>query len=130
MTLTNPLRRANPFGDKVDAGVLNAIGPETFTYRELVEMIAKTLQLKWLIVGVPPAIGYWVCRATGALVQDVVITREEIRGLMENRLYVRSLPLGRTKLSEWVSRHHDSLGRQYTSEMRRRVDRISEYRSN
>ena len=40
MTLTNPLRRANPFGDKVDAGVLNAIGPETFTYRELVEMIA------------------------------------------------------------------------------------------
>ena len=92
-------------------------------------MIAETLRLRRLIIGIPPVLGYWVCWATGALARDVVITRDEIRGLMENRLCVPALPLGRTKLSEWIARHRDSLGRQYTSEMRRRIDRVSEYRS-
>jgi len=113
-----------------DNEVLNAIGPETFTYRELVSMIARTLHLRRLIVGVPPALGYWTCRALGALVGDVVITREEIQGLMENRLCVNAPPLGWTKLSDWVAKHRASLGRRYTSEMRRRIDRVSQYRSN
>jgi uncharacterized protein YbjT (DUF2867 family) len=110
--------------------VINAIGPEPFTYRELVETIRDTLGLKRLIVGVPPAIGYWASRAVGLLVRDVVITREEIRGLMEGRLYVDAPPLGTTKLTEWIARHRDTLGRRYTSEMARRLDRASEYRSN
>ena len=117
---------AGSVGDKV----LNATGPETFTYRELVQMIAQTLGLRRSIVGVPPALGYWACRAIGAVMRDVVITREEIQGLMENRLCVSAPPLGWTKLSDWVAKHRDSLGRHYTSEMRRRTDRTSEYRSN
>ena len=63
-------------------------------------------------------------------VRDVIITRDEIRGLMENRLCVDAPALGSTKLTEWVERHKDTLGRHYTSEMARRVDRFSEYRSN
>ncbi len=49
---------------------------------------------------------------------------------MEGRLYVDAPPLGATKLTDWITRHRDTLGRHYTSEMARRVDRISEYRSN
>jgi hypothetical protein len=64
------------------------------------------------------------------IVGDVVITREEIRGLMEGRLYVDAPPLGRTKLSEWIDLHKATLGRQYTREMARRLDRFSEYQSN
>jgi NADH dehydrogenase len=64
------------------------------------------------------------------LVGDVVITREEIRGLMENRLYVNAPPLGATKLTDWITRHRDTLGRHYTSELARRIDRVSEYPSN
>jgi len=61
---------------------------------------------------------------------DVVITREEIRGLMANRLSVTAPPLGTTKLSEWVEENKSTLGRHYTSEMLRRVDRTSGYKSN
>jgi NADH dehydrogenase len=110
--------------------IVNAIGPETFTYRELVETVRRLLGLKRLVVSVPPELGYWACRVTGLLVRDVVITREEIRGLMEGRLYVEAPPLGATKLTEWVERHKDTLGRHYTSEIARRVDRLSEYQSN
>ena len=110
--------------------IVEAIGPETFTYRELVRMIAGKLGLKRAIIGVPPALGYWSCYIVGRLVNDVVITREEIRGLMENRLYVNATPLGKTKLSEWVAQNRNALGRHYTSEIRRRVDRKSAYQSN
>jgi NADH dehydrogenase len=110
--------------------IVNAIGPETFTFRELVETVRRLLGLKRLVVSVPPEVGYWACRVTGLLVRDVVITREEIRGLMEGRLYVEAPPLGATKLTEWVQRHKETLGRHYTNEMARRVDRFSEYRSN
>ena len=118
---------------KVGSGVnevIEAIGPETFTYRELVVRIRSALGLKRPIVSVPPGLGYWGCRLVALFVGDVVITREEIRGLMENRLCVDAAPLGTTKLTEWIDQHKDTLGRHYTSELARRVDRLSAYRSN
>jgi NADH dehydrogenase len=110
--------------------IVQAIGPETFTYRALVQMIAGKLGLKRKIISVSPSFGYWATRYVGLLVGDVVATREEIRGLMEDRLFVDAPPLGKTKLTEWVEQHKDTLGRHYTNEIRRRIDRTSAYKSN
>ena len=110
--------------------VLEAIGPETLTYRELVTTVREALGVKRLVVSVPPELGYWGCWLVGRWFGDVVITREEIRGLMEGRLCVDAPALGRTRLTDWIQHHKESLGRRYTSEMARRVDRVSEYRSN
>ncbi|MCC7204067.1 MAG: NAD(P)H-binding protein [Phycisphaeraceae bacterium] len=110
--------------------VVEAIGPETFTYIGMARMIREALGVRRAIVRVPPWLGYALTRGLGVLVRDVVITREEIRGLMEGRLCVEAPPLGRTRLSEWVREHAQTLGRRYTSEMSRRVDRVSGYRSN
>jgi NADH dehydrogenase len=110
--------------------IINAIGPETFTYRQMVETIARTLSLRRAVMDVPPLLGYWGCRLAGFFVRDVIITRDEITGLMQNRLCVDAPPLGTTKLTEWMERHKATLGRHYTSEMARRTDRISSYRSN
>lgn len=110
--------------------VVNAIGPETFTYRQLVETIRDTLGLKRLVVSVPPELGYWGTKLLGWLVHDVIITRPEIRGLIENRLCVEAPPLGNTKLTDWIREHRETLGRHYTSELARRLDRKSAYKSN
>ncbi|MBI5624277.1 MAG: NAD(P)H-binding protein [Elusimicrobia bacterium] len=110
--------------------IVNAIGPETFTYRGLVETVRNALGLKRLVIGVPPVLGYWACALVGMLVDDVVVTQEEIQGLMEGRLYVDAPALGKTKLSEWIVQHRDTLGLRYTSELARRTDRVSSYRSN
>ena len=67
---------------------IDAIGPETFRYRELVEMIATHIGVTPRIVFMPPALAYQATRVLGWFVDDVIITREEIRGLMEERLYV------------------------------------------
>lgn len=118
---------------KIDEGaneIIEAIGPETFTYRELVSKIRAAIGVWRPIIPVPPEIGYRSCQIIGWLVRDVIVTREEIRGLMQNRLCVNAPPLGTTKLSEWIDKHKATLGRHYTSEMARRVDRASEYPSN
>jgi uncharacterized protein YbjT (DUF2867 family) len=113
-----------------DSAIIDAIGPETWNYREMVSMIARGLGVRRPIVGMPPAIAYQFCRLLGWWMDDVVITWPEIIGLMEGRLCTESPPLGRTKLSDWVRRHASTLGRAYTSELARRTDRMSEYRSN
>lgn len=110
--------------------IINAIGPETFTYRQLVETIKQKLGSRSLIFSIPPGVGYWACRLLGAVVKDVVITREEIKGLMEGRLHVNAPPQGAVRLTDWIEQHKESLGRHYTSEMARRVDRASGYHSN
>jgi NADH dehydrogenase len=100
------VEKAAESGDEI----IEAIGPESFTYREMVRMIADKLGLKRAVIGVPPSAGYWACRLVGAVMRDVVITREEIRGLMENRLFVASRPLGHTRLSDWVEVNNCSAG--------------------
>jgi len=96
----------------------------------MVEMIAAAISVRPNIVFLPPGVAYQMTRFVGWFVNDVVITREEIRGLMEERLYVNSSPLGTTKLSNWVHANGRQLGLRYTSEIARRVDRVSRYRSN
>jgi NADH dehydrogenase len=110
--------------------IVNAIGSETFSYLELVQTIKRSLGLRRLVLNVPSQFGYWTCRLLGLLVRDVIITREEIRGLMQNRLYVDAPPLGTTRLTEWISTNRQTLGRHYTSELNRRLDRRAAYESN
>ena len=86
--------------------------------------------MKKPIVSVHPSIGYLASKLIGKLVGDVLITREEIEGLMADLLYVDSPPTGHTKLTRWAREHAGSLGITYTSELRRRKNRIAEYDSN
>jgi NADH dehydrogenase len=110
--------------------VVNAIGPETFTYRELVRVIGELIGARRPIIGVPPAVGYAVAGMIGRVVGDVVVTQDEIEGLMANLLVVDAPPVGTTRLTEWVRAHAETLGRRYTSELARRKDLRSAYRSN
>jgi NADH dehydrogenase len=63
----------------------------------------------------------------GKMVKDVLITRDEIDGLMQDLLYVESPPAGKTKLTDWARRRTEILGRKYASELARRTDRKSAY---
>ena len=110
--------------------IIDAIGPETFTYRELVKKVGKITGVNRPVMSVPPFAGYIAGWIIGKLVKDVMITREEIKGLMDNLLYVDSPPAGSTRLTEWAQKHSDTLGLKYTSELARRRDRTTEYKSN
>ncbi|MCP5108817.1 MAG: NAD(P)H-binding protein [bacterium] len=117
-------------GENRENVIINAIGPETFTYKELIRTIAAIIGKKRLIIPVPPLVGYITGKLIGKLVGDVTITREEIEGLMGDLLVVDAPPVGKTKLTDWVKEHADTLGKKYTNEMARRKNRTLEYNSN
>ena len=73
-----------------------------------------------LIVSVPPWLGYLVARVIGWVVGDVIVTRDEIAGLMGNLLWVDAPPVGTTKLTVWAAENAEHLGRRYASELARR----------
>jgi len=107
-------------GELRDNVTVDAIGPETFTYRELVEDIGEILGKKRPVISISPSVGFAVARIAGALLNDVIITREEIDGLMEDLLYVDARPAGTTRLTGWASENAHTLGLHYHSELARR----------
>ena len=100
--------------------IINAIGPETFTFRELVMMIGKLIGHPHPVFSVPPALGYSLGRLIGWLNRDVFITRDEIEALMAGLLYVEAPPAGTTALTDWVRQNSFTLGKTYASELKRR----------
>jgi len=116
-------------GESEEECVIDAIGPETFTYRELVAQIGQIIGRRRPVVSVPPWFGYVVGAVLGRIVGDVIITREEIKGLMDDLLYVDSPPAGDTRLTDWASAHAETLGRRYASELARRRNRQKAYES-
>ena len=109
---------------------VNAIRPETFMYRKLIQPIGKIKGISRPTISVPPSLVYIARTIISLVVNDVLITREEIEGLMPNLLCINSPPTGKMRLTGWIEEHTESLGKQYTSELARRIDRETEYKSN
>ena len=107
--------------------IINAVGPETFTYRHLVRTIGEAMGKRRPIISIPPSAGYGVGWLLGRILGDVIITKPEIEALMANLLYVTSSPAGTTRLSEWTRAHSSTLGKEYSSELARRRDRNRGY---
>jgi NADH dehydrogenase len=100
--------------------VWDVAGPEQYTFRELLRMICRQIGRGALLVPVPPFAMYWGARMIGLLMRDVMLTRDEVGGLMAGLLASDEEPRGTTKLSEWIALHQDLLGTVYASELRRR----------
>ncbi len=106
---------------------VDAVGPETFEYKELVRTIAGIIGVRRPILSCPPSIGLAVSRLLNPIVGDVIITREEIEGLMRGLLASDEARTGTTRLTAWACDHKETLGTRYASEVGRRTNRDVEY---
>lgn len=98
---------------------VDAVGPETNAYEDLVRLVADALGRPRPIVHVPPALVRLAAGALGRLVRDVVLTGDEIAGLMAGLLVSTGPPTGPTRLSQWLRDHAAALGRAWASELER-----------
>ena len=100
-------------------GVFDAVGPEVFTFEGLVRLLARVVGSRSRVIHVPPGVLFAVSKLVGGMVRDVVLTREEIGGLMADLLVSSGSPTGTTRLSDWVQCHKDTVGTRYASEIKR-----------
>lgn len=98
---------------------MDAVGPETFTFQELTRQIRQTTGGSARIVLLPSPLVRGIAQAMSAMLRDVVLTREELDGLMAGHLVSSEEPTGTTRLTDWIREHREILGRRYASELAR-----------
>src|ERR1700730_11872960 len=106
-------------GRKEDNLILDAVGPEIFTFEGLVRLIATSVASKARLIHVWPWVALRILRLINPIVGDVILTREEIDGLMANLLVSKQPATGQTRFSEWLAKNASILGTKYTSELAR-----------
>lgn len=114
-------------GQSTENVTINANGPQTFTYRQMVQTIRDLLQIKCRIISVPPRLAHTIGYMVGKVVGDVTITWDEIMALKHELLFTETKPTGTIKLTDYVRENADQLGQQYHSEIARRLDRVQAY---
>lgn len=110
-------------GHREENVVVDAVGPETFTFNELLRLIAGTVRSRARIIHVSPKLALGVSKLLGAVLGDVILTPEEVEGLVANLLVSNYVPAGHTNLSEWLAEHADRIGIRYMSEVKRHYRR-------
>jgi uncharacterized protein YbjT (DUF2867 family) len=109
----------------VDAGqqknnlVRDAVGPEIYTFNQLVALIAEKIGSRAATIHVHPNLALFLSRLVGYLVNGVLLTRDEVEGLRAGLLVSQKPPLGQTRLSDWLAEHANQVGTRYASELNR-----------
>jgi NADH dehydrogenase len=98
---------------------LDAIGPETFTFEGFVKLIAARIKPGVRLVQIPPSLGILLGRIIGVALGDIILTRDELKGLMDELLTSSQVPNGTTRFSDWLESNSHGLGSTYSSEIRR-----------
>lgn len=99
--------------------VINAVGPETFAFDELVRLIAEQVKRPARTVHLPMTLAYLATLVTGWFVGDTILTWEEYQGLMADLLAPEVPSSGLTRLSQWLAENHERVGKKYASEVAR-----------
>ena len=107
------------FGQRCENTVQDCVGPEVYSYGELIHLIASTVGSRSKMVHIRPGLALFLSRLAGLLVRDVVLTGDEVKGLMAGHLVSENPATGSTSLKQWLEENRDTLGRRYASELAR-----------
>ena len=110
-------------GFQSGSSVADAAGPETFSFKALLRLLASSMGVRSRLLHTPPSLALALTGLVGLLMRDLALTRDEVDGLMAGLLTSDAAPTGTTRLSDWLKDNADGLGRRYTSELRRNYRR-------
>ena len=99
--------------------VSDEVGPDIFTFRELVELIGKTIGRMPPLINVHPKLALTAAQVISLFVGDVVLTPKEVDGLMADLLVSKEPPRCKTSLRDWLTENKATVGAQYASEIKR-----------
>jgi len=105
--------------------ILDAAGPETMSFDELVQTIRRAVGARVPILHLPPLAMTAVARALGLVLGDVVLTADEISGLTAGLLVSHEPPLGQIAFTEWLGEHTGAIGHTYANELDRHFSALA-----
>lgn len=103
--------------------ITDAVGPDIFTFNELVKLIGEKTGHPARLVHVPAKMALLAAQVISPFLGDVLLTPEEVDGLTAGLLVSKQLPLCKTRLADWLAKNRDHVGANYASELARHYDR-------
>ena len=106
-------------GAHSDTAVQDAVGPESLTFRQLVETIRAAVGSRSLLVPVPGAVIPLLADMLNLVLRDTLLTADEYASMASGRADSDGPTTGKIALTDWVDAHGDQLGRRYANELDR-----------
>jgi len=99
--------------------IIDAVGPDIFTFKEMVELIGEKIGAKRPMVSIAPRLALFAAQFLSLFVKDVLLTPEEVDGLMAGLLVSKEPPRCKTHLGDWLERNNQNVGARYASELKK-----------
>jgi nucleoside-diphosphate-sugar epimerase len=103
--------------------VVDAVGPQSLTFRELLECIRAAVGSGSVVLPVPEHLFPWVTAALGVLVRDRLLTPDEYWAMAKGLADSTAPTTGNIAITDWIAANGDQLGRNYANEIVRHFDR-------
>jgi len=110
-------------GQRTDTTVVDAVGPESVTFRQLVETIRAAVRSRTVLVRVPGKLVPVFADILDVMLRDRLLTADEYASMAAGRADSAGPTTGPTVLTQWIAEHGDRLGRRYASELDRHFRR-------
>ena len=110
------------WGGRSDNVVMDAVGPEIFSFEDLIRKIAETIGRPARLVPMNPSLALGLSQIVSLFTRDVILTRHEVEGLMADLLVSSQPPTCPTKLSDWLLENRVTVGVEYASELKKHFD--------
>ena len=105
-----------------DNYIIDAVGPDIFTFKEMVQLIGEKIGAKRPLLSVPPRLALLAAQFLSLFVNDVILTPEEVDGLMAGLLVSKEPPLGKIHMADWLEKNKDNVGARYASELQKHYE--------
>jgi uncharacterized protein YbjT (DUF2867 family) len=99
--------------------VIDAVGPDAYPFKELVKLIGEKIGIMRPVVSLPPRLALLAAQFLSLFVKDVILTPEEVEGLMANLLVSKEPARARTAFKDWLEANKNTVGMKYASELER-----------
>src|ERR1700722_6096593 len=107
-------------GASADPAVtVDAVGPQSLTFRQLVAEIRDAVGSRSVIIPVPGAMIPAMAALLNLALRDTLLTADEYTSMAAGRADSAGPATGNVAFTEWVRAHGDELGRRYANELDR-----------
>jgi uncharacterized protein YbjT (DUF2867 family) len=106
-------------GDRTDTEVMDAVGPQSVTFRELVDAVRAAVDSHTIVVPVPGALLTGLSRALSLMLRDTLLTPDEYHAMADGLADSDAPATGRIVFTDWIAEHAPDLGRRYANELDR-----------